>query len=185
MSFPTQPAHIHNGGFNAESRKHPVLEWMEDYTRNAIDSRSWGSGTPYWEWHTEDWTLQTANGAIYHGGENAWKEGIPSVYSLFKAHLHEPNFAVTFETSDGWEMIGQADMYAYLPVPGSEQKIKDPSGKEWDCVTNSAFHFYYVKDEKAKHHGMLLKKTMIFADSGPALMLMLKRGQVKLADLGL
>ena len=81
--------------------------------------------------------------------------------------------------------IGQADVYANLHVPGPEPKVRDPSGKEWDVVTNSAFHFEYVKDSKAKHDGIKLKSTKIFCDSGPALMLMLKRGQLKPADLGL
>ena len=52
-------------------------------------------------------------------------------------------------------------------------------------VSHSAFHFEYVKDSKAKHDGVLLKSTRIFGDTAPALMLMLKRGQLKPADLGL
>ena len=52
-------------------------------------------------------------------------------------------------------------------------------------VSHSAFHFEYVKDSKAKHDGVLLKSAKIFADSGPALMLMVKRGQLNPADLGL
>ena len=82
-------------------------------------------------------------------------------------------------------MLGQANMYANLHVPGSEPKVKDGTGKEWDVVTPSAFHFEYVKDSQAEHDGVRLKSTRIFADSGPALMMMLKRGQMKPADLGL
>ena len=76
-------------------------------------------------------------------------------------------------------------MYANLHVAGSEPKVKDGTGKEWDFMTPSAFHFEYVKDSKAEHDGVRLKSTRIFADSGPALMMMLKRGQMKPADLGL
>ena len=82
-------------------------------------------------------------------------------------------------------MIGQAYMFANLRVLGSEPKVKDASGKEWDICNPSVFHFEYVKDSKAKHDGVLLKSTRIFADSGPALMLMMKRGQLKPADIGL
>ena len=82
-------------------------------------------------------------------------------------------------------VLGQANMYANLQVPGPEPKVKDGTGKEWDMVTPSAFHFEYVKDSEAKHDGVRLKSTRIFADSGPAMMMMLKRGQVKAADLGL
>ena len=82
-------------------------------------------------------------------------------------------------------VLGQANMYANLHVPGSEPKVKDGTGKEWDVVTPSAFHFEYVRDSKAEHDGVRLKSTRIFADSGPALMMMLRRGQMKPADLGL
>jgi hypothetical protein len=82
-------------------------------------------------------------------------------------------------------VIGQADVFANIHVPGNEPKPKDSYGKEWDMVSHSAFHFEYVKDSKAKHDGVLLKSTRIFGDTAPALMLMLKRGQLKPADLGL
>ena len=88
-------------------------------------------------------------------------------------------------TSFSSAVLGQANMYANLHAPGNEPKVKDGSGKQWDVVTPSAFHFAYVKDSRAKHDGVRLQSTRIFADSGPALMMMLKRGQLKPADLGL
>lgn len=82
-------------------------------------------------------------------------------------------------------MVGQAQVYADLHVPGPEPKVRDGSGREWDVVTKGAFHFEYVRVEGAKHGGILLRRTSTFADSGPALMMMLKRGQLEAADLGL
>lgn len=115
----------------------------------------------------------------------AKKLGPKSVYAPFRSHLHEPSFLACFETEHGWEMIGQARVCADLQVRGTESRMKDLSGKEWDCVTPGAFHFFYVRDEKAVHGGILLKSSHIFADSGPALVRMLKVGQVKPGDLGL
>ena len=84
-------------------------------------------------------------------------------------------------------MIGQADVSVELGIEGGaeEKETKDAGGKGWDCVTPGAFHFVYVRDEKAAHGGILLKSTRIFADSGPALLKMLKVGLVKPQDHGL
>ena len=76
-------------------------------------------------------------------------------------------------------------MCADMQVRGTEARMKDWSGQEWDCVTPAAFHFVHVRDEKAVHGGVLLKSTPIFADSGSALVTMLKVGQVKPGELGL
>ncbi|MCJ1460821.1 hypothetical protein MMC28_011203 [Mycoblastus sanguinarius] len=184
MSVPTVPAYIHTGSWDDETRKHPAMKWMEDYTMASIDTRAWDT-IPYSDYHTDDFTLYKADGSVEKGGKQAWEKGLPTVYGPFKSHLHEPNFLVCTETKYGWEMIGQANVYANLHVEGKEPKVKDGSGREWDHVTPGAFHFEYVKDSKAKHQGILLKSSRIFADSGPALMLMLKRGQLKPGDLGL
>lgn len=81
-------------------------------------------------------------------------------------------------------MMGQAQVFGNLHVPGEEPKVRDASGREWDVVTPGAFHFEYVREE-GNEHGIKLVMTRVFADSGPALVLMLKRGQVKGEDLGL
>ena len=134
---------------------------------------------------SEDLTLYKADGGIERGGKQAWRKGIPDVYGPFKSHLHEPSFIVCWETKHGWEMISEANVYANLHVEGKEAKVKDAGGEEWDHATRGSFHFEFVKDEKAKHGGILMKSGAIFADSMPAQMLMLKRGQLTLGDLGL
>ena len=58
-------------------------------------------------------------------------------------------------------------------------------GLEWDCVTPGAFRFLYARDSSAKHGGTKLARTMIFADSAPAMVEMIQRGQIKPANLGL
>lgn len=85
-------------------------------------------------------------------------------------------------------MFGQADVCVELRGEGEDggkEKVRDAEGRGWDCVTPGAFHFVYVKNEKAAHGGILLKSTRIFADSGPGLMKMLEVGQLKPQDLGL
>ena len=84
-------------------------------------------------------------------------------------------------------MVGQGRVCVDFRVAGTEEekKMRDADGREWDCVTPAAFHFEYVRDEKAKNQGILLRRTYIFADSGPVLMRMLKVGQLKTQDLGL
>ncbi len=47
----------------------------------------------------------------------------------------------------------------------------------------SSFHFEYVKSEKAKEGGIVLKSTKIYSDTAPVMVQMLKRGLVKPEDL--
>ena len=128
------------------------------------------------------------------GGQEAWEEGFSSIYGGFKSHLHEVEFLACWETEGGggggWEMVGWGRVCVDFRGAGREEgeegeKMRDAGGREreWDCVTPAAFHFEYVRDGKAKNQGILLKRTRIFADSGPALVRMLKGGQLKVQDL--
>jgi len=76
-------------------------------------------------------------------------------------------------------MTGIATLYADLPVPGGEKQHTDPEGNKWDLGSDAMFKFEYVKDSSAKHGGLLLKSSSIYADSGAAMAEMLKRGMIK------
>jgi len=178
MSFPTQPAFIHSGSWDAESRKHPAMKWMEAYT-DAFDSReSWS--TPYTDWHVEDWYGVKADGQATSTGQKGWEE-LKEVYAPFLQQKHEPYFLVCFETHDGYEMIGQALVYGKLPghPTADEKRVQDRSGKEWDVAVPGGFHFFYVKGDGAKHGGFLMKKSEIMSDSIPVVTILQKRGLLK------
>lgn len=100
------------------------------------------------------------------------------------------------------------------PAAG-ESKVKDSTGKEWDIQIPGGFHFQFVKDDKAKNgNGFALKRTevslivdilsyllgsehkvgrheaniciaKVTADTGPLILMLLRRGVMKPADLGL
>ncbi|KAJ9639319.1 hypothetical protein H2201_008311 [Coniosporium apollinis] len=180
MSYQTTPAFIKYcpKGWD-DVRSHPAMAWMEKYT-NMFDSRA-AFDAPHSDWHTSDYTLHEANGTIVSGGEAGWA-ALKNIYSPFSAHLHDPTFLIWWETEKGWEMIGQADMCANLAAPGGQKK-KDRNGNEWDVIIPSAFHFEYVKDDGAQHDGILLRRTEILADSGPAVVEMMKRGMLKPEEL--
>ena len=42
-------AYIHTGTWDDSLREHPVMKWMEDYTRNIIDAQKWD--VPLHEFH--------------------------------------------------------------------------------------------------------------------------------------
>jgi hypothetical protein len=185
----TQPAFIYYGTWDDTTRSHPAMKWMEDYTK-ATDQRIWNSNPEaHKDWLTPDFKYYKADGSVVSGAEKAWTEGIPATYAVFKEYQHEPNFLICWETKDGWEMIGQASLFMTFPGdgdgPGGVEKVKDLNGKEWDAVTPGGFHFDYVKDESAKNGGILLRRCHIFADSGPGMMVMIKKGLIKAQDLGL
>ena len=193
MSYPTQPAFIHTGTWSAETRAHPALKFLEEYAATHFDQQAWNTNH-YSEWHTHDWHFQKPDNTVHSGGHEAWTEGIPSIYGRFSGHWHDPTFFVVWETEEGYEMIGQANVWLDLDVAEGElekkkgewEKVKDRNGKEWDAVMPGSFHFGFVKAEGGGEngHGLLMNYTQMFADSAPVTGLMIKAGLVTKEDLG-
>jgi hypothetical protein len=111
---------------------------------------------------TSDFTLVKPDGSTTSGNAAAFKEA-KGLYQFCKNELHEPYFLVTWETENGWAMLGQAYLFANLPgdATAQEKKAADLSGKEWDVKIPAAFRFEYVKQDGAPHDGILLKRTEI------------------------
>jgi len=57
-------------------------------------------------------------------------------------------------------------------------------GQGVDVKVPSANWFQYVRDEGAKHGGILLRSTRIFRDTAPVMRAMVQRGMVTKEDLG-
>lgn len=94
MSFQTQQAFIHNGDWNEETRKHPAMKWMERYTREQVDARTWASGVDPNEWHTSDFALQKSDGTRREGADKA-NDALGEIYGPFTGgQKHEPTFLV-------------------------------------------------------------------------------------------
>ncbi|KAK3110986.1 hypothetical protein LTR53_014188 [Teratosphaeriaceae sp. CCFEE 6253] len=169
MAYPTQPALVSTGTWNATTRSHPAMKWMEHYTTTIIDGRQFAGPSPASAasvGHTADWTLQKSTGEVVEGAEKAWA-ALAEVYAPFGAHVHDPVFLVCWETGKGWDMLGIASLWYNLQAPG-EGKIKGFGGKEWDG-------FSYVKGGK---DGVELARTEIYSDPSAALVQMLKRGML-------
>jgi hypothetical protein len=178
-SFATQPAFIHFGTWDDQSRKHPAMKWMEDYTI-AFNARSnWDQKSS--DWHTSDFSLIKPDGVRVTDADEAFEQA-KALYAPFTKEFHEPYFLVSWETSDGYGMLGQAHCFANCPgepVQG-EQKVKDGQGREWDVKIPGAFLFDYVKKDGAAHGGFELRRCEIMSDSMPAVQILLKRGVMKL-----
>ena len=82
MSYPTKSVFIHTGSWDDESRSHPAMKWMEDYTTNIIDTRAWD--TPTNKHHSSDFAVQKSTGQVVEGGDAAWKS-IAEIYAPFSA----------------------------------------------------------------------------------------------------
>jgi len=179
MSFPTQPAFIHTGPWDDETRKHPAMEWMEDYTKNFNARGDWDQ--PSSDWLSADFTFVKPDGTVSTGQEEAFQQ-VKDLYAPFTKELHEPYFCVCWETQNGWEMLGQAHLFANCPgEPGpGESKVRDGQGREWHVKIPGAFHFTYVKRNGAAHGGIELSRTEIMSDSMPAVQILMQRGVLKM-----
>jgi hypothetical protein len=94
MSFPTQNAFVHTGDWDDETRKHPAMKWMEQYTRTQIDERAFMKGASPNEWHVSDFVLQKSDGTRREGADKT-NETLTEIYGLFSGgHKHEPTLVV-------------------------------------------------------------------------------------------
>ncbi|KIY02563.1 uncharacterized protein Z520_01028 [Fonsecaea multimorphosa CBS 102226] len=179
MSYPTKPAFVHVGTWDDETRKHPAMKWMEQYTIEFNKRGDWSKEES--DWLSKDAVLIKPDGSVHKGNADAFKEA-KAVYSAFTSEFHEPYFLICVDTDDGWEMIGTAHMFANCQgtPTAAEKKVKDLQGREWDVKIPGGFHFYYAKQSKAAHDGIVLKKTEILCDSMPAVQILLARGVLKL-----
>ncbi|KIW11210.1 hypothetical protein PV08_10510 [Exophiala spinifera] len=181
-AFPTKPAFIHRGTWDDETRAHPAMKWMEEFTLNFNRRGGWEEART--DWHSDDFSLVKSDGTEVRGHEPAWEQ-VKAMYGFFTSELHEPYLLVCWETDDGWEMLGQANFYANC-VGGDEKssgerqqqqkKVKDLQGREWDVKIPSAFRFVYVKTDAAAHGGIELKRCEIMSDSMPAVQILMQRG---------
>lgn len=173
MSFPTTPTYIqHILGWPEHTREHPVIDWMFDYEK-ALDWGDMKSG-PYTAWHSDDF-VYAKSGVAHPPGAVSWAKFL-SDYAPFTAHYHEPIYYVLHETETGWELIGEANVYVKLPVPGGE-KVKDGEGREWDMKAPGAFHFIFLKDPSGPK-GIKMQKQIIYADMLPVAKELVKRGMI-------
>lgn len=161
-----------------DARQIPVLAWMEKYTRDAFNNPTvFKDKDALAKWHVADFVYNNTDGSSFKGFDAAY-EGIQQIYAPFTSFSHEPRFFTCWENEDGWEMVGQAVMYADLPVPGGEKTHEDMDGKKWDLGLPGMFHFWYVKDASGPD-GWKMKRSDVFSDSFPAVQEMMKRGMIK------
>jgi hypothetical protein len=134
----------------------------------------------YHQKFSPDFTLVKPDGISTTGNAPAFKES-KGMYQFFTSELHEPYFLVCWETKDGWDMIGQAHLYANLPGDATpqEKKVKDLQGQEWHVKIPGAFVFSYVRQNGAPHDGIVLRRTEIMSDSMPAVQILMARGVIK------
>jgi len=176
MSYSTTNAFIHTGNWDEETRSHPAVKFLEDYAAE-FDKSDWS--IEHEAWTTADWELQKADGTTFHGAKESY-DAVKELYGPLTAFLHEASFLIAWDTKEGWDVVGFANLFMNLPGESQGQKVKDEAqGKSWDLMVPTAFRFTYVKDSRSKHDGILLKKTVIYADSGPVVMGLLKRGVLK------
>jgi hypothetical protein len=133
MSYPTKPAFIvwNNNGWE-QARAHPAMVWMEKYSK-AWDSRQVTEQNAA-EWNTTDYVYTDGKGVTTTGAIEAHRAAT-TTYAPFSEFYHEPNGPLScWETETGYFMIGQATLFADLPVPGEAKSKTDGNGKKWDLA---------------------------------------------------
>ena len=144
-----------------------VIRFMEEYTAEAIDAKGYDGTIPVERYHLPDFRLVLGNGTVVDGAGDAMK-ALQGVYAPFAEHLHDPTFLVTWETQDGYGMMGIANLFFNLHGPAPEAET-GRDGKKWHGVVNAAYRFFYVQDGES----FKMKSTTIFADVSPVLKTML------------
>jgi len=181
MSYPTKPVFVHKGSWDDETRQHPLMKWMEDYTHEFDRTRAFATGSPS-DWLTSDFSVQLSDGSRITGMQDAIK-ALTEKYAPFSGgHKHDPTELLTWEEGDHWCMFGHAK--CFIGFEGVEANVKDPQDQSWNVVVEATYRFVYVKDESGQG-GYKMRETKIYADPMPAVEFMLKQGIVSAKDLGL
>jgi len=178
MSTPTVPAYVVHISGPEKHREHPVLDFLVDH-QEAFDHGNMKT-QPYTQYHTNDFICTKPDGTVLPPGEASWKGWLES-YAPFTEHLHEARYCCAYERNGGWEMVGFAQIYANLLVPGEKTKT-DLSGRQWDVVVPGAFLFTCVADPSGPK-GFKVSSVTLFGDGTPVVGEMMKRGMVKPEDL--
>ena len=114
-----------------------------------------------------------------HGDDHAFNRGAAKIYTEPLAdHKHENGTLLALESSNHWDVYAQMTMYANAAgtPDGSEQKVKDGNGKEWELAIPLFYHLDIVKDSSAKHAGLRMKKVSMVQDLGAVNDLLDRRG---------
>lgn len=81
-----------------------------------------------------DFVYTDAKGVSTSGIVAGYK-AVRESYAPFSEHYHEPIGPIScWETEKGYFMMGQATMFANLPVPGEAKAKADANGKNWDLA---------------------------------------------------
>lgn len=179
MATSTTPAYIvHINGLDERFREHPVLDFLFDH-KEAFDHGNMKT-QPYTQYHTDDFVFTKADGTVLLPGEASWKGYLEGV-AHFTEHLHQARYCCLYERNGGWEMMGIAQIYANLAVPGDRTKT-DMSGRQWDVCIPGAFLFTCVSDPSGPK-GFKVKSLTVYGDGTPVVGEMIKRGMIKPEDL--
>ncbi|KAK5105577.1 hypothetical protein LTS08_001854 [Lithohypha guttulata] len=180
MSQSTKPCLVHYGDWDEVTDSHPAMKYMRTYTE-MYDKRDLDN--LYENYIASDFTYSKSTGQIFPSGKESW-DAVTGDYRLFTVYRHEPYMLTCWETDDGsgWEMLGNAWLFANLPGDGSAAKVyKDLTGKEWEIRIPAGFFFKYRKEGGE----IKVASIAITSDSGPVVVELLKRGVMKPSDLGL
>lgn len=103
--------------------------------------------------HTDNYSLLKADGSEIKGGKAAWA-AVGETYAPFTANNHIPFYVSCCETAYGYEMIGQAWVYANFPGSPSagETKHKDSAGQEWDMKVMKRRTIPSSQNKADSHH---------------------------------
>lgn len=133
MSFSIKPTFVtwNVGGFG-QACSHPAIAWMEKYTK-MWDGRKVSEENAA-EWNTNDYVFTDGKGVSTKGAVEAHRAAT-AAYAPFSGYHHEPNGPLScWETGNGYFMIGQATLFADLPVPGDAKSKVDAEGRSWDLA---------------------------------------------------
>ncbi|KAJ9620910.1 hypothetical protein H2203_007496 [Taxawa tesnikishii (nom. ined.)] len=173
MPDATVPTYVcHTNGWSKETRSHPVLDWMEKFTK-AFEARDHNLLKYPFDYMTNSHDRSNNRGP---------RESLPAVlesYAPFPRFEHRPQAIMIAEVEEGkrWEMMGQGELGVDVPgeLVDGQTKVKDRGDGEWDAVLGCAFVFYFVKDENGIG-GFKLDGMRAFVDPTPAVKIMIQRG---------
>lgn len=178
MSTRKQHAVVHRGDHTAESRKHPVLQWIEEFTE-WFDQPDHSNAEDFFD---TNYSVKTPDGEHWDDGLDGYQEAVVKFYhDPFTKYKHFPFVIVVteMEGGKGHEYFTHTDLYVNLKGKAAkgEKKVSDHHGQEWDALVPIFYHAELIHVPGAPHGGMKLGHVKIFKDTGVVNALLQARGE--------
>lgn len=127
----TKSCMVHQGDWDSKTDENEAMKFMHYYTQQYDDPNT-NKDDLFNNHVTKDFQYVKADGTVFPPGKESW-DAVVGTYAPLKEYHHEPYFFTCWETREGWDMTGNAWLYANVAGgTDADQTLTSNNGKKWE-----------------------------------------------------